>query len=103
MAQNLIENIKEAESLGSEIIEKAEKNAHGKLKSIEDQYKIKLNELAEKFKLEKKNIAHKAMESFLMEKSEKKIIKEKKIRLIRENAEKNTAKVTKFIIKKIIG
>ena len=103
MAENLVENIKEAERLASEFIEKAEKNAHEKLKSIEDQYKIKLNELTKKFKLEKKNIAHKAMESFFMEKSEKKIIKEKKIRLIRENAEKNTAKVTKFIIKKIIG
>ena len=103
MAENLIESIKEAERLAAELIEKAEKHAHEKLESIEDQYKIKLNELAEKFKLEKKNIAHKAMESFLMEKSEKKIIKEKKIRVIKENAEKNREKVTKFITDLIIG
>ncbi len=103
MAKNLIENIKEAEGLAAGLIEKAEKNAHEKLKSIEDQYKIKSNELAEKFKLEKKNIVHKAMESFLMENSEKKIIKEKQIRLISKNAEKSREKVTKFIIEKIIG
>ncbi len=103
MAKNLIENIKEAEGLASELIEKAEQNNNKKLKSIGDQYKIKLNELAEKFKLVKKDVAHKAMESFLMENSEKKIIKEKQIRLISKNAEKNRDKVTKFIIQKIIG
>ncbi len=103
MAENLIENIKEAERLAAELIEKAEENAHEKLKSIEDQYKIKLNELEKKFKLEKKDITNRAMESFLMEKSGKKIIKEKKIRLISKNAEKNREKVTKFIIKTLIG
>ena len=103
MAENLIESIKEAEGVAAELIERAEKNTNEKLKFIENQYKIKLNELAEKFKLEKKDIAHKAMESFLMENSEKKIVKGKKIRLIRENSEKNREKVTKFIIEKIIG